>query len=418
MQRRSALKRIGGSAIALVAGVPSVVGAKPPAKGGPPADIVVPDDYSEIQAAVDAANGGDTIAVDGGTYREQVLIDKDLDIEGRNGATVEAIDQLDTYNLVESGSTWAPMIFAYGGSLDDGEVSGSETIDVNISGLELDGRGDTGQSGRKTGILYRNVGGSSQSDIVNNAVSDIGTPGPTIGIVAYGDSDVRVEGNELSGFGRGGIGANGDGGEHPSPNMVVRDNDIDSESETGGSAPNGVQIGYGASGDVRDNTIKNCRWASSLDSTWQASGILIFESDGVNVQDNTLENTDVAIAVSAMGYFRGSANNNKVTKNDIEDALIGVNLRATAWDQEGSGAGLTNQNPSVNNNKVVNNEINDPDEGPSGAIGIAVEANEQNDEDDYEPEASNNKVVRNTIEGFDEQVSNEGTETKVQAIDP
>ncbi|MDY6817612.1 MAG: right-handed parallel beta-helix repeat-containing protein [Halobacteriales archaeon] len=418
MKRRRALSRIGVSAIALTAGVPSISKAGPPSKGGSPADIVVPDDYSTIQAAVDAATAGETVLVDGGTYREQVLINKDLTLKGQDGATVEAPDGLTTYTIVESLSTWAPMVFAYGGSISSGEVSGSGTVAVDISGLSFDGRGDTGQSGRKTAVLYRNVGGATESAITDNSVTDLGTPGDSIGIVAYGDSDVRVDNNTLAGFGRGGIGANGDGGDHPSPNMVVRNNEIDSESDPGGSAPNGVQIGFGATGQVRENTIKNCRYADDIDGLFQASGILLFESDGVKVQGNTLENNDVAIAASAWGWFLGSANNHKVVKNDITDALIGVNLRATAWDQDGGLASFTNQDPSVNNNKVVNNDLADPEDGPTGEIGVSIESNDRGDDDGYEPAAKNNKVIRNTIEGFDEQISDEGTDTRISAIEP
>jgi len=51
------------------------------------ATIYVPDDYSTIQAAVDAANPGDTIIVRDGTYTENVNIDKDhLTIKSENGA--------------------------------------------------------------------------------------------------------------------------------------------------------------------------------------------------------------------------------------------------------------------------------------------------------------------------------------------
>lgn len=254
--------------------------------------------------------------------------------------------------------------------------------------------------------------------MVDNAVVDLGTPGDSIGIVAYGDSNVLAADNSLTGFGRGGIGANGDGGAHPSPNLVVRDNLIDSASAAGGSAPNGVQIGFGATGKVQGNSIKNCRYATGIDGLWQASGILIFESDGVNIAKNSLVNNDVATAVSSWGWFLGSATNCKITGNVISDSLIGVNLRATGWDQDGGLHFLTNQDPSVNNNKVVNNDISDPAAGPEGEIGIAVESNEQNEQDAYEPEAENNKLIRNSITGYVEQVSNEGSDTVVQAIDP
>ena len=52
----------------------------------------VPDDYSTIQAAVDAASSGDTIIVRDGTYTENVDVNKDnLAIISENGAEVTVV---------------------------------------------------------------------------------------------------------------------------------------------------------------------------------------------------------------------------------------------------------------------------------------------------------------------------------------
>jgi len=56
------------------------------------ATIYVPDDYSTIQAAVSAANPGDTIIVRNGTYSENVDVNKEyLTIRSENGADVTII---------------------------------------------------------------------------------------------------------------------------------------------------------------------------------------------------------------------------------------------------------------------------------------------------------------------------------------
>ncbi len=49
--------------------------------------LVVPDDYSRIQEAVNAANPRDTIFVRSGTYHEHVLVDKSLSLVGENRDT-------------------------------------------------------------------------------------------------------------------------------------------------------------------------------------------------------------------------------------------------------------------------------------------------------------------------------------------
>jgi hypothetical protein len=52
-------------------------------------DIVVPRDFPTIQATVDAAPPGATIKVHPGTYTEEIVITKDLHVEGAGvGATI------------------------------------------------------------------------------------------------------------------------------------------------------------------------------------------------------------------------------------------------------------------------------------------------------------------------------------------
>ena len=51
--------------------------------------ICVPDDYSTIQEAINAASSGDTVVVRDGTYTENVIVDKDhLTVRSENGARV------------------------------------------------------------------------------------------------------------------------------------------------------------------------------------------------------------------------------------------------------------------------------------------------------------------------------------------
>lgn len=49
--------------------------------------ITVPDDYSSIQAAINAANEGDTVYVRNGTYYELVRVNKTISLVGENGDT-------------------------------------------------------------------------------------------------------------------------------------------------------------------------------------------------------------------------------------------------------------------------------------------------------------------------------------------
>ncbi|MCD6222777.1 MAG: hypothetical protein J7K12_03740, partial [Thermoplasmata archaeon] len=110
------------------------------------ATIHVPGDYSTIQAAIDAANDGDTIVVAAGTYEEQLTINKNLTLLGESGAKIVAPNNAsrNTYKIQESSHTFDPIIFAYGGTYSAGNTTvwGNGVIHVNISGFEIDGNND------------------------------------------------------------------------------------------------------------------------------------------------------------------------------------------------------------------------------------------------------------------------------------
>ncbi len=71
------------TAIAVVAGVLSLTAAPTQAAPGPrPRTVVVPRDYPTIQGAIDAVPAGSTVAVQRGSYTEELVINKDLTLLG------------------------------------------------------------------------------------------------------------------------------------------------------------------------------------------------------------------------------------------------------------------------------------------------------------------------------------------------
>lgn len=247
--------------------------------------------------------------------------------------------------------------------------------------------------------------------IKSNDVENMGVGGKeTFGIMAYGDSDLQIYDNDVREYERGGIGANGDGGEHPSPTVDIRGNTVTGSTgikEAWG--PNGIQIGYGATGQIKANDVSDNRWSSVQDGDWVASGIIVFESDDVSVMQNSVTNSDVGVASGAWAWFLPSADDTIITKNEIQDAHAGVLLQAVAWD------GISTTDPSVSNAKVVNNTLSDSQTNDDD-VGVAIDSIDL--DPDYNPILWNNKVIRNSITGFGTQVDDDGAGTKVRAIEP
>ncbi|MFC6872301.1 right-handed parallel beta-helix repeat-containing protein [Halobellus marinus] len=415
LTRRNALKglTIGGTSLLAFGGGAAGSPGKGNSRGQDPCDLVVPDDHVTIQDAVDAADAGDTICVKDGTYPEQIVINKSLTLRSAPGSspTITPESSPGEFTIAESGPAWEPLVFAYGGSEQAGDVSGPGTIDVALSGFTLDGGGTQPSARRKPGVLLRNASGT----VSENTIENMGVGGKeTFGILAYGDSDVTIVANSIREYERGGIGANGDGGVHPSPTARIRNNTVRGSTGLGEAwGPNGIQIGFGAAGAVRNNEVIDNRYS---DESPVASGILIFESDGVAVQGNRVENADVALSCGSWGWLRQSADGNMFLKNHVVDAEFGALIEAVA---EPYGGVLTNRGPSTSNNKVVNNRIED-DEGtadPDGNIGVGILL-EDNVDNEFVPVADNNKLIQNTITGFDTRIEDEGTATKVAPFDP
>ena len=145
----------------------------------PVADIYVPDDYSAIQSAVNAADAGDTIVVREGTYIENVKIDKRLTIIGEGEVIVQSApykmqvflitaDYINISGFSVSGATTGIGIQA-----DNSRIEDIETSD-NRQGISIFYSDDTTV---KNSVIKENGYGiylyrSDNSAIVGNVVED------------------------------------------------------------------------------------------------------------------------------------------------------------------------------------------------------------------------------------------------------
>lgn len=78
-------------------------------------DVLIVDDegsadYAAVQAAVDAADPGDTVRVMPGTYRESVTVDENLTVVAPQGATLDGSDLGDHAEGVVIGDAAAPVV--------------------------------------------------------------------------------------------------------------------------------------------------------------------------------------------------------------------------------------------------------------------------------------------------------------------
>ena len=296
--------------------------------------------FEAIQPAIDSALPGGTVLVHDGTYTEQLIINKSLTLQSASSPKIVAPDTRTTYTFSESSRTWDPIIFAYGGIESGGAVSGSGVINVNITGFVIDGEDKT-PNGRFTAILYRNVEGEISNNVIKNMTIN---SQETFGIVVYGDSNVTISNNNVSGYARGGIGVNGDCGSAPDPTAIIIGNTV-----TGPGmgvpvtwAPNGIQIAWGATGTIKNNTVTGNGWPGT---NWTGTGILVGGgSHNVNVIENEVYNDETGIAVFGAGVWGcPGGNNSVVSDNLVRDNEYGISVQMDA------------HNTSVMRNLVMNN---------------------------------------------------------------
>jgi hypothetical protein len=216
------------------------------------ADPVAWDVYpgESIQAAVDAASDGDTVYVHEGTYDESVVVDGvDLSLIAVGPVTIAPTsacsghrDVIQVYNSVST-------------------IEGF-TIDANYS-----------VTGCLGGIYAR--GGCEDPSFL--------------------EVEVAVRDNKISNYGKNGITVNCDlaAGE-------ITDNVVTGRGPlpVGDWAQNGIQIGWGAEGAVRGNTITD-HWylcskkdaAQGLCTYWVATGLLLYDVEPGLVRHAKKDNT-------------------------------------------------------------------------------------------------------------------------------
>ena len=112
------------------------------------------------------------------------------------------------------------------------------------------------------------------------------------------------------------------------------------EAGTDWWAENGIQIGYGATGEIsRQPLSTNCRVNNP---SWSSTGILIVGSDNVLVAGNTASGNDNGIAIMGLTAWGGiAATGNTLESNDVTGNQWGIGLQYDAVDTAITGNVIT-----------------------------------------------------------------------------
>ena len=240
--------------------------------------------FTTIQAAVKAVPPGSTIKVCPANYPEQVVINKNLTVTG-----------------VSSGNADNPVLVIPSGgfvpnttSLTSGHPIAAQILvqspatAVTISNLAVDGSNNNLNSGCDDapliGIYYQNASGRVDFVVARNQAQDAANFGcqtsAGLGIFVQSaspsTSTVAVQNSTVRGYQKNGVTGN-EGGT----TVTINGNSVVGAGPTT-TAQNGIQVGFGATGKVQNNTVADDDFNGDP-AAGTGSGILIFDSGNMTI---------------------------------------------------------------------------------------------------------------------------------------
>ena len=273
--------------------------------------INVPADQTTIQAAINAANNGDTVVVAPGTYTENLNFNgKAITVTSSGGSAV---------TIVDGGGIGPVVIFEM-----------SEGANSVLNGFTLRNGVSTNtlplwNSGAGITIYY------ASPTITNNLITG-NHAGCGIGIEIVGGSSV-IRGNTITGntqaFGMGGCGGGGievaGDSSHPVATPVITGNTITNNTLNGGGFGGGIGVSYFASPTIQNNYIAG-------NSAYNSGGGIDLESYSAPlVMQNIIVNNAAGAGGSGGGiYVQGPSSlgavvaNNTVVGNTAYDGSSGI----------------------------------------------------------------------------------------------
>lgn len=270
-----------------------------------------------IQQAVNASASGGTVDICPGTYAEQVsIIGKNLTLAGiANGSSHAAILVSPTGGLAQNATS-------LGGAGIEAQIYVQDGT-VTIKGLTIDAANSNldslGCNGDPIGIYYQNASGAiTENSVINDVLSPAlnGCQGGLgIFVESSGTNSVLISSNNVENYQKNGITVNGK--DSPGLTATIKTNTVVGQGPTNGAAENGIQVGFGATGSITNNTVGSNVWAPDVfgDTGDAASGILVYASPNVTIATNDVSDDQYGIAI--VSSTDGAADGAHITSNSV-----------------------------------------------------------------------------------------------------
>src|ERR1700694_811577 len=252
--------------------------------------------FTTIQGAINAVPPGSTIKICPAKYPEQVVTNKNLTLIGVNSGSA------DNPVLVRPSGGFVPNTT----SLTTGHPIAAQILvqspatAVTISSLAVDGSHNNLNSGcsdaRLIGIYYQNASGTVNFVAARNQAQDAANFGCQIsaGLGIYVESaspstsTVKIQNSTVRGYQKNGITGNEVG-----TTVTIIGNSVVGAGPTT-TAQNGIQVGFGATGKVQNNTVADDDYNGDP-AAGTGSGILIYDSGNKTISGNSVTNAQNGI---------------------------------------------------------------------------------------------------------------------------
>ncbi|MDQ2082873.1 VCBS domain-containing protein, partial [Xanthobacteraceae bacterium Astr-EGSB] len=320
-----------------------------------------PGHFATIQAAINAADDGDTIIIAEGAYTEQLLI------SGKSNLIIQAAEDAE----ITVGMPGSPVFNALAAEANGKDRAAVVTIkdstNITLHGFTVDGNGLANampSSGAPNpdfeGVLVLdssatldgltiaevrdplNLDGTPSGNQRGNAILVLNTDGE--------ERSVTISDNHLSDFQKNGITVSGAG-----LSATISGNDVEGAGflpAANAIAQNGIQVSSGAAATITNNTISEIGYQRG---DYVTSGILAYgAADGIAISGNTFHGATLGGAAQPTThigiYVIGETDNAVITGNAMNHLTLGIILADDTDSPTVSGNTFTNMFASVTTN--------------------------------------------------------------------